>query len=187
MYFEEIDSILREEFCLKIPLKSHNKVLKEKIEKTEYSVFLHLRLGDYLKMEATSGDYVRLGKTYYQKAIDFIKTKLKQPYIFVFSNDIEWCEQNLCELLDFRGCDIEFVKGNGEDNAIEEMELMKACKHAIIANSTFSWLASYLIKNPNKQVIMPTQIFNDTRKIPQTSMLTKKGYIMIDPFWGTIV
>lgn len=114
-----------------------------------------------------------------------IKTRLGQPHIFIFSNDIEWCEKNLCNLLDFKGCHIEFVKANGEGNAAEEMELMRACKHAVIANSTFSWWASYLIDNPDKQIIMPTQVFNDTRRIPKSNMLAKKGYILIDPFWGT--
>ncbi len=185
IYFNDIYSTIREEFCLKIPLKPHNQALKEKIEKTENSVFLHVRLGDYLKMEATNGNLVRLGKTYYQSAIEILKTKLGQPHIFIFSNDIDWCEKNLCNLLDFKGCHIEFVKANGEGNAAEEMELMRVCKHAVIANSTFSWWASYLIDNPDKQIIMPTQVFNDTRRIPKSNMLAKKGYILIDPFWGT--
>ena len=87
-------------------------------------------------------------------------------------------------MLDFKGCHIEFVKANGEGNAAEEMELMRACKHAVIANSTFSWWASYLIDNPDKQIIMPTQFANNAI-ISHTNTLAKKGYILIDPFWGT--
>ncbi|MCI5786172.1 MAG: alpha-1,2-fucosyltransferase [Helicobacter trogontum] len=180
VYFDEINSVLRKEFKLQIPLKPHNQASKTKIDQTGNSVFLHVRLGDYLRCE----NLVRLGKTYYQSAIEIIKTRLGQPHIFIFSNDIEWCEKNLCNLLDFKGCHIEFVKGNGEGNAAEEMELMRACKHAIIANSTFSWWASYLIDNPDKQIIMPTQFVNNAI-ISHTNTLAKKGYILIDPFWGT--
>ena len=82
---------------------------------------------------------------------------IERPYIFVFSNDIEWCEKNLFSLVDFSGCDVDFVKGNSEGNAAEEMELMRSCKHGIIANSTFSWWAAYLMDNSNKKIIMPTQ------------------------------
>ena len=185
IYFQEIDSIIRQEFSLKMPLQPHNQTLKQKISKTENSVFLHVRLGDYIKDDATGGTYVYLAKTYYQNAINIMKDILKLPNIFIFSNDISWCEKNLCSLLDFSGCNIEFVKGNGEGNAAEEMELMRTCKHAIIANSTFSWWAAYLMDNKDKKIIVPTQIFNDTRMIPKMNMLTQKGWIMIDPFWGT--
>lgn len=184
-YFQEIDSIIRQEFSLKTPLQHHNQILKQKIASCSNSVFLHIRLGDYIKNDVTGGTYVYLAKTYYQQAINLMKEILNGPNIFIFSNDIEWCEQNLCNFLDFKDCNIEFVKGNGEGNAAEEMELMKTCKHAIIANSTFSWWAAYLIDNKDKQIITPTQVFNDARKIPYMNMLTQKGWIMVDPFWGT--
>lgn len=180
VYFENIDSIIRKEFSLKTPLQSHNKELKTKIEKIRNSVFMHVRLGDYI----TDGGYVHLGKTYYQNAIDTIKEMIERPYIFVFSNDIEWCEKNLFSLVDFSGCDVDFVKGNSEGNAAEEMELMRSCKHGIIANSTFSWWAAYLMDNSNKKIIMPTQFLNNLDMLPQANMLAKENFIRLNPFWG---
>lgn len=59
------------------------------------------------------------------------------------------------------GLEFSFIEGNDEGNAIEEMELMSACKHAIIANSTFSWWAAYRIANPHKIVIAPKRITID--------------------------
>ncbi len=185
VYFQDIDSIVRQEFALKTPLQSHNKLLQRKITSMDNSVFLHVRLGDYLNMNETNGIFVYLGKTYYQNAIDIMKQKLQQPYIFIFSNDIMWCEKHLCSFLDFSECIVEFVRGNDEGNAAEEMELMRTCRHAIIANSTFSWWAAYLIDNPYKQVIMPSQFFNDERRIPHTDMLAVKGWILVNPYWGT--
>lgn len=185
IYFKEIDSILRQEFSLKIPLKPRNEALKKKIASLPNSVFLHVRLGDYVSSAITFGSYVVLSKTYYQQAVNIIKQRLKQPHIFIFSNDIKWCEDNLRNFIDFSDCDVWFVNENDEGYAAEEMELMKTCRHAIIANSTFSYFAAYLIDNSDKIVITPNHFFNDTRKIPNFSMLVQKGWIMIDPFWGT--
>ncbi|WP_104743428.1 alpha-1,2-fucosyltransferase [Helicobacter cinaedi] len=180
-YMKELDT-LPLDFTLIPPLRDDNQIIKQKILRTSSSVFLHIRLGDYLE----SGTYSRLGVSYYQKALEVMKAKISHPYIFVFSNDIQWCEKYLTQYVDFSGCGVEFVKGNTEGNAAEEMELMRSCQHAIIANSTFSWWAAYLMENPNKIVIMPKYFFNDNKRIPRYDMLALKGWVVIDNVWGTI-
>ena len=149
-YFKDIEDIIRAEFSLKTPLNKANATLKKRILATQDSVFLHIRRGDYL-----NSDFKLLDGKHYSNAINHIKSKLAKPYIFIFSNDILWCEREFLATLSDEckeGVEFEFVKNNGEDNAVQEMELMRSCKHAIIANSTFSWWASYLIDNPNKIV-----------------------------------
>jgi hypothetical protein len=68
----------------------------------------------------------------------------------VFSDtakDIEWCKQNI--KTDRR---LHFSDGHSD---IQDMALMSACDHNILANSTFSWWAAWLNPRPNRRVIAP--------------------------------
>ncbi|STP11596.1 alpha-1,2-fucosyltransferase [Helicobacter cinaedi] len=183
VYCDEVCSMLRNDFVLNKPLQEHNQALKNRIDSIEESVFLHIRRGDYLQSQ---GLYVTLGTTYYQVALEIIKSKVKHPHIFIFSNDIDWCEKHLAKYIDFSGCDVEFVKGNTEGDAAEEMELMRSCQHAIIANSTFSWWAAYLMKNPNKIVVMSQEYLNDSSQFPVKQFIAPKGWFLVDHVWGNV-
>lgn len=163
-YFKHLDVTIRAEFSLQTPLSPTNANLKSHILNTQDSVFLHIRRGDFLNT-----DFVNLceGK-YYEGAIRLIKSKLAKPHIFVFSNDIAWCEKEFLGILSDEckeGVEFEFVANNGEDSAVQEMWLMRSCQNVIIANSTFSWWASYLIDNPRKIVAMPNQFFKIQHKL----------------------
>lgn len=156
-YFEHIRSLLVRDFKLKSPLSARNQSLKERIINTPNSCFLHIRRGDYLKEE--NWRFVELGSIYYENAIGIIKNYIKCPNFFIFSNDIAWCKQNFLQNLSLEtldGANFYFVDQNDEGSAIEEMELMRACQNGIIANSTFSWWAGYLIENPSKVIVAPT-------------------------------
>lgn len=156
-YFNHIYDQIQKDFTLRNPLSPENNTLRQLILKTPNSCFIHVRLGDYL--DPRHWMFVKLGKAYYENAIKLIKSKIKKPHFFIFSNDIQWCEQNFLQSLDSeitKNTRFTFVKNNHERNATEEMELMRSCSHAIIANSTFSWWAAYLINKDNKIIILPT-------------------------------
>ena len=96
-----------------------------------------------------------LARNYYQKAVNHIKGKIDKPIsFFVFSDNVNWCRENL-DILGLSNEDIIFVDYNKGENTFRDMQLMSLCKHIIIPNSTFSWWAGYLIKNPNKIFITP--------------------------------
>lgn len=117
-----------------------------KIETLDNSVSLHVRRTDYLGIQ-----HIHPVQTveYYQNAIDEIGPVDK---IYVFSDDISWCETNL------KFNNMEFVRNN---TAIFDMWKMSTCTHNIIANSSFSWWGAWLNNNPNKKVIAPLKWFGD--------------------------
>jgi hypothetical protein len=107
------------------------------------SVSVHVRHGDFLRFntmeELPSVDY-------YERALAIIEDKAQVDHIFVFSDDMRWCKNNLKDpRIVFVQWYLDFV----------DMYLMSLCKHNVIADSTFSWWGSYLNVNKDKIVIAP--------------------------------
>lgn len=93
---------------------------------------------------------------YYDKAIAYIKEHVENPHFFIFSNDIQYCRENLGGLM----LQSTFVENNDPQNSWVDMQLMSCCKHNVIAHSSFSWWAAWLNRNPNKIVVAPKRWVN---------------------------
>lgn len=186
-YFNEIREILLRDFSLKTPLDSKNLATKKHILSVKDSVFLHIRRGDYLECN----DFAILGSSYYNAALKIIKNALPHATIFVFSNGINWCKENLLGYLDSnitQGLNFEFIDNNHEGCAAFDLELMKSCKHAIIANSTFSFWGAYLIENPSKIVVMPNVYSYSNPPLSRDNLKDgQKTWHIIDIYWGNEV
>ncbi|RDU58715.1 alpha-1,2-fucosyltransferase, partial [Helicobacter sp. MIT 14-3879] len=107
----------------------------EKIHKTENSVFIHIRRGDYCKLSWC------LEIEYYQKAVRYIQERVKNPTFFVFGATDSDFIQKLDLGVSFENLGESHITA---DNQHHDMFLMSACKYGIIANSTYSWWAAYL-------------------------------------------
>lgn len=142
-YFDSYRDDILKAFSLKISLSPANQKMLKKIKSCE-AVSIHIRRGDYVKLGWVQD------MSYYEKAIKQIKEKVKNPHFFIFSDDLAWVRENL-KLTEAHT----FVDINDGNTGYFDLELMKNCKHNIIANSTFSWWASYLNENPDKIVITP--------------------------------
>lgn len=113
------------------------------------SVSIHIRRGDYLN------DPVWFVCTleYYKRSLYYIFSKDKVDLICVFSDDIQWCKDNLKEIVG--NIEIEYVDWNKGSNSFRDMQLMTYCKHNIIANSSFSWWGAWLGQRDGKIVVAP--------------------------------
>lgn len=146
------EKILRDDLTFKQDLDDKNKIILENIENSN-SVSIHARKTDYNKY--TGYFFQADWMNYYGLAVNhIIKTVKERPLnFFVFSDDIEWCKKNFM-------INAVFVENKNHDSW-KDMYLMSRCKHNIIANSTFSWWAAWLNKNPNKIVTTPKRWFLD--------------------------
>ena len=149
-YTEPVKKELREKFQFR---EIDDKKIREIVQQMTINntVSLHIRAGDYLSPQnaAIFGGICTL--EYYCTAIEFMVKKINNPLFFVFSNDINWCKENI-PLSNVVWMD-EKILSTHEDWV--EMYLMSCCKHNIIANSSFSWWAAWLNENSEKIVIAP--------------------------------
>lgn len=161
-YFKPFEKEIRSAYIIKKEFTIRVNDFAEQIRSTN-SVALHIRRGDYLTPIAT--DVLGLiPLNYYQTAIDLLSKKIKIDHLYLFSDDINWLENNFSHAIPST-----FVSNRHTKLPIEDFYLISQCKHQVIANSTFSWWAAWLNPNPDKIVIAPKKWFNnapyDTRDL----------------------
>lgn len=147
-YYVDCEHEIRKAFSWNETLLSQKTIKVASFLQSCNCVGIHVRRGDYL-----SPNYKGLGMvcdtTYYQRAFTYIRTVVKNPHFFVFSDDKEWVKENMA------GDEFTIVDHNCGTDSWQDMYLMSQCKHQIIANSSFSWWAAYLNLNDNKIVVAP--------------------------------
>ena len=114
------------------------------------AVSVHVRRGDYVSVAETRERHGTCSLDYYQAGFEHIAARIADPVIFVFSDDPAWVQANL----KFPSPTIYVTHNVGKQN-YEDLRLMSACRHFIIANSTFSWWGAWLGEGAGKIVIAP--------------------------------
>ena len=162
-YFDVYENMLRKKFIFKTQF-TNKQDLKWRYEiEHSNSVGIHMRRGDFVN----SSYHDLCDMVYYTEAIELIKQYIRDPKLFVFSDDIEYAKLQFGIYHS-----VTFVQHSTSDAKID-MQLMSLCKYNIIPNSTFSFWAAMLNSNSCKIVICP-QFFlkeNDVWyefKVPQS-------------------
>jgi hypothetical protein len=97
-----------------------------------------------------------LGLDYVNKSKEIIESKIKNPHYFIFSDDVDWCIENLSS----ENSTIVSHEYKGEKFS-HYLQLMSSCKNFIIPNSTFAWWAAFLSESNGKIVISPQKWFTN--------------------------
>lgn len=168
-YKNKIDDELTEYVLEKVKNDSTNSPPSKKIQEVEF-VSVHVRRTDYL---ALPDIHLNLGISYYQEAISHFS---KEESIFlIFSDDVEFIQKEPL----FQNLKHKYIITNQDDEYC--FWLMSACNHNIIANSSYSWWASYINSNPNKLVVSPSKWFGPNGPVYKISDIIPetKNYKMI--------
>ncbi len=156
-YFKHIRNELLHDF--RFPhLGSKNELAEQKILASKNATAIHIRRGDYITNKAAAAYHGVLPISYYREALELLSQKLNIPTIevFIFTNDIEWVKNNF----KLSGSKLHFIEGNEGKDSWKDMALMTACKHHIIANSSFSWWGAWLASRQG-HVYAPNNWFSD--------------------------
>lgn len=153
-YFRFVEHKLKAQMLAGLSVKASSS----KIEQTQLvgtSICIHVRrthgIGAHGKSVGDQNKYKKLPIEYYHEAINVIRKRVRIATIYVFADCFDWIKANL-------KTDIKVVYVDstpGVDNTLVDFNLMRACSHFVVANSTYSWWAAWLSLNQDKIVIAP--------------------------------
>ncbi|MFL9879114.1 alpha-1,2-fucosyltransferase [Herbaspirillum rhizosphaerae] len=153
-YFADVIQTIRDDFRIATPPSPENQAWLKKIDSV-LSVSLHVRRGDYVSNASASAVHGTCDLDYYRRSVSkLVEQAGKEIELFVFSDDPGWVAENL-QLPH----PTHFVRHNNADTNYEDLRLMSACRHHIIANSTFSWWGAWLDSRSDSIVVAPRQWF----------------------------
>jgi Glycosyl transferase family 11 len=145
LYFEGVEDQLRKELVLRQQPDGRYPDYLARIRESE-SVAVHVRRGDIRNYPA----FGVLDAAYYGPAVAAIRKKTGAPRFFVFSDTVSEARQVMDGI-----AECEYVELGADASPAHDLSLMAACRHFIIANSTFSWWGAWLSQHPDKVVLVP--------------------------------
>ena len=148
-YYADILYDLREKIQFPPSANPLNQKMAERM-RSENSVSVHIRRGDYLNPENAAMFGNICTDAYYANAISMMKGIIPDAHFYLFSDDISYVKRN------YIGEEYTIVDINHGRDSFYDMWLMSNCKHNICANSTFSFWGARLNPNENKVMIRPT-------------------------------
>lgn len=147
-------------------------------------VSVHIRRGDYLQ---NSANHFNLTNEWFEESV----SKFPNHNVLVFSDDIEWCKNQSIfsddRFMFSETSDGKIVRPDGRWDSLNmdhwyDLCLQSLCDDNIISNSTFSWWAAYLNRNPNKVIISPdpkTKWFGPNNAHLNTKDVIPESWVLI--------
>lgn len=147
-YFADVAGLIRSELEIVSPMDRLNKQTLAAITEKSSSVAVHYR--DFDASATSRGNNV--GRDYYDKAFSEMLSRLDSPHFFVFTDSL--VDPPLPSEVDPRA--VTRIRANSPTSgAVEDLRLIRSCRHFITANSTFSWWGAWLGTRPNSIVTTP--------------------------------
>lgn len=133
-------------------IESLNIPYKEEMK--DYTA-IHIRRGDYLTIPGkhidNTGEF--MGRAIFQ---------LGSSKFAVFSDDIDWCKENIPKkfISEHYNPEFRFIEGN---DPLTDMSILSSCKHFINSSSTFAWWGAWMGRDPQKKIFTPREWFQSTQ------------------------
>ena len=172
-YSAEMLSSLKVEYQLKF--ESTWLIEKRAMARKTAVLAIHIRRGDYVSLRESFG---LLSAEYYRNAIEVLRNRgFHWDEIWIFSDDIEGARELISAVVTNEN--VWYIEPPKGTNPIESLMLFSESSVAIIANSTFSWWASFL-STSTKAVVAPSNWF---RASPDPQELVPDSWLVIPSDW----
>ncbi len=160
-FFAPVADLLRLHFSFRYPPQPSVEEMARRIRTSGPSVAVHFRRGDYVRNPSFNRKLGVLPFDYYERAIAFVRERVPDAVLYIFSDDIDTIER------EFRpsGPHV-FVRATQPWHAYDKIRLISLCDHAIISNSTFAWWGAWLNPSSSKIVIAPSPWFSTATAHP---------------------
>jgi hypothetical protein len=150
-YFLDVEDQIRTDLTMNLAPNLDHQRAAEGISSAN-AVAVHVR-GHKKRYDDAAKARVTLSKEYYARAFSMVRSHVRDPHFFCFSDRPE----SLHEIVPMSS-DVSIVKGaQGDEATLVDFWLMRQCKHFIIANSSYSWWAAWLGGHREKVVVAPTK------------------------------
>lgn len=167
-YFADIADLVRQDLTYQRAPDAANAQWLARIRAAN-AVCVHVRRGDYL-LPAHFRHHGLCSADYYRRAVRLMRDRVADPQFFIFSDDWAWCREHLADR------DMVIVEANKPDAGQDELRLMVACRHHVIANSSLSWWGAWLAASGDQIVVAPTPWFTQRSATPD--LLPRKWVAM---------
>ncbi len=166
-YFLPIADEIRTTFQDETGLDPQIRDLCRELE-NENSVCVFIRRGDYLHLS----EHTVQDRSYFDRAREILDARFSGLKFYLFDDESGWGAKTFQDWSNTHLVESE----NWGERYFGKFHLMRACRHFIIANSSFSWWAAWLGEAVDKTVIAPDRWFNDDQFHAQT-------YDLLPPDW----
>lgn len=173
-YFQGAEAEVRRAFTFRLPLPERCAALAEELAADD-SVAVHVRRGDYVDAIHASTFAGICTPGYYAKAIALVRARRPAARFYFFSDEPDWCRATFADVA------TKVVDGNVGTDAWADMALMSRCRHAIIANSSFSWWARWLGGFDGSICVAPSHVLNPGEIFSRIEDFAPEQYAIVSP------
>lgn len=164
-YFADVESQIRRDFCFKLKWDQADLKVRD-LMLSAPSLSVHVRRGDYASKK-NQVVFATPGLDYYRCGIRYVRERVPNVRIFLFSDEPEWAKAQLVPEFG----DMIVVRHNTGSRSPNDMRLMSIASHHLIANSSFSWWGAWLNPSKDKMVIAPRQWFVNEKIRSSTDLI----------------
>ena len=173
-YFQGAEAEVRRAFVFRQPLPALSSALADELARGD-SVAVHVRRGDYVDAVHAPTFAGICTPAYYQAAISLVLQRRPAARVYFFSDDPAWCRTTFADVA------TQVVEGNTGRRAWVDMALMSRCRHAIIANSSFSWWARWLGGFDGAVCVAPSRLLNQGAIESRIEDFVPEQYAIVSP------